>query len=231
MTNKKTQEPLNQIEYDTYMEKGPVKIGPWTSWMWRDDPKHLSFMLARYKFCSKLLDGKERVLEIGCGDAFGVSIILQVVKEVHCVDIDPLVIEESRKVLDKELLERIKFSIMDFTKQKIEENVEAVYSLDCFEHIPKERESYFFNNICNILPNNGVCIIGVPNKDAEKFANEMNIQGHINLKTAKELKELMLKHFENVFIFSMNDEVVHTGFYGMAHYLFALGVGKKSDKY
>jgi len=25
----------------------------------------------------------------------------------------------------------------------------------------------------------------------------------------------------------MNDEVVHTGFHPMAHYLFAIGVGKK----
>ena len=32
----------------------------------------------------------------------------------------------------------------------------------------------------------------------------------------------MTHHFRNVFIFSMNDEVVHTGFYPMAHYLFAL---------
>jgi len=35
------------------------------------------------------------------------------------------------------------------------------------------------------------------------------------------------KFFRNIFIFSMNDEVVHTGFHPMAHYLFAIGVGKK----
>ena len=27
------------------------------------------------------------------------------------------------------------------------------------------------------------------------------------------------------FIFSMNDEIVHTGFYPMAHYLFGIGIG------
>ena len=37
----------------------------------------------------------------------------------------------------------------------------------------------------------------------------------------------MLRHFHEVFIFSMNDEVVHTGFYPLAHYLFALCVGKR----
>jgi hypothetical protein len=45
---------------------------------------------------------------------------------------------------------------------------------------------------------------------------------HINLKTAESLKELMSNYFYNTFIFSMNDEVVHTGFLPMAHYIFAL---------
>lgn len=29
------------------------------------------------------------------------------------------------------------------------------------------------------------------------------------------------------FLFSMNDEVVHTGYYPMAHYLIAVGIGPK----
>ena len=33
----------------------------------------------------------------------------------------------------------------------------------------------------------------------------------------------MQQFFHNVFIFSMNDEVVHTGYAPMAHYLLALG--------
>jgi hypothetical protein len=39
----------------------------------------------------------------------------------------------------------------------------------------------------------------------------------------------MQRHFADVFIFSMNDEVVHTGFYALAHYLFALCVGKSGS--
>ena len=37
------------------------------------------------------------------------------------------------------------------------------------------------------------------------------------------LKKTLERHFHTVFVFSMNDEVVHTGFYPMAHYI--LGVG------
>lgn len=49
----------------------------------------------------------------------------------------------------------------------------------------------------------------------------------MNCKTMPELKQTMDTHFHNVFMFSMNDEVVHTGYYHMAHYIWALGVGKR----
>ena len=53
--------------------------------------------------------------------------------------------------------------------------------------------------------------------------------GHVNCKDAPTLKLLLSVYFHNVFMFSMNDEVVHTGFYPMAHYLLALCCGKKSS--
>jgi len=60
------------------------------------------------------------------------------------------------------------------------------------------------------------------------YASPLSKEGHVNCKSAPDLKRLMQRHFHDVFIFSMNDEVVHTGFYALAHYLFALCVGKRS---
>jgi hypothetical protein len=37
----------------------------------------------------------------------------------------------------------------------------------------------------------------------------------------------MKRFFKNVFMFSMNDEVVHTGYSKMSHYNFALCCGKR----
>jgi hypothetical protein len=37
----------------------------------------------------------------------------------------------------------------------------------------------------------------------------------------------MEQFFYNVFMFSMNDEVVYTGFHKMAHYIFVLCSGKR----
>ena len=47
-----------------------------------------------------------------------------------------------------------------------------------------------------------------------------------NLKDAP-LKQMLDRRFRNGFLYSMNDEVVHTGFSPMAHYLIAVGVGLK----
>lgn len=49
----------------------------------------------------------------------------------------------------------------------------------------------------------------------------------MNCKSGKDFKDLMAKYFENTFLFCMNDEVVHTGFSPMAHYIFVVGSGLK----
>ena len=54
-------EPQNQIQFDTYNERGGVILGPYSSHIYRSDPRHLSFLLARYKFISKMLQGKKKV--------------------------------------------------------------------------------------------------------------------------------------------------------------------------
>jgi hypothetical protein len=71
----------------------------------------------------------------------------------------------------------------------------------------------------------GVLILGMPSLESQAHASPPSREGHVNCKTGNALKELGAKYFANVFVFSMNDEVVHTGFYPMAHYLIALCCG------
>jgi 2-polyprenyl-3-methyl-5-hydroxy-6-metoxy-1,4-benzoquinol methylase len=185
----------------------------------------LAFLLARYKFCSKLLTGKDHVLEIGCGDGFGIPLILQSVKSVHGIDFEPQIIENMQCWLEYDFSSRCSFEVLDITKDAPKMQFNAVYSLDVIEHIPKKSEKKFIDNIVKCLLPDGICIIGTPNRNSEVYASAGSKEGHINLKNAEDLKELLLNRFENVFIFSMNDEVVHTGFYPMAHYLIAVAVG------
>ena len=44
----------------------------------------------------------------------------------------------------------------------------------------------------------------------------------MNCKTGETLRALLERFFHNVFIFSMNDEVVRPGYSAMAHYLIGI---------
>lgn len=232
MNKKKTKEPQNQMQIDTFFQKGAVKMGPWTSHIWRNDPRHICFLLSRYKFCAKMLAGKEKALEIGCGDAFGLPVVKQTVGSVHGIDFEPLIIKDAKNRLEEEGFERkeVTLSIHDITEESVPGRFDAAYSLDVIEHIRPEKEKIFMANICASLKEHAVCIIGTPNITADKYASEYSREGHVNLKSAETLNQLMRLYFYNVFDFSMNDEIVHTGYAPMAHYLLGIGVGVRNRR-
>ena len=227
MTVEKTREPQYQCQVDYRGKYGLTTLGLVTNQLWHDDPRHLCFLLSRYKFVAKMLSGKNKVLEVGCGDAFGTRLVLQEVGELLAVDFDPVYVRDVNSRMD----EKWKFECKahDFTESHLEEQFDAAYSIDVLEHIPQEREHDFIRNIVKCLTPDGVLILGMPSLASQAHASSYSKEGHVNCKDHKLLEDLMLKYFHNVFIFSMNDEVVHTGFYPMAHYLWALGVEKRSQ--
>ena len=100
-----------------------------------------------------------------------------------------------------------------------------MYSVDVLEHIQSSDEGAFLGNIAASLDTGGVCIVGTPSLESQIYASEGSKAGHVNCKTAESLKSVMSTYFQNVFIFGMNDEVLHTGYARMSHYLFALACG------
>lgn len=80
-------------------------------------------------------------------------------------------------------------------------------------------------NIVGCLKPDGVLLNGTPNVTAEAYASPQSKVQHINLKSMNSLRSLTEKYFKNVFMFGMNDEVLHTGYGPMCHYIWALGVG------
>jgi len=205
-----------------------LQLGPWTSYSMINDPKHMCFVLARYKFVARMLEGKKKVLEMGCGDGFGLPMIAQAVSEVHGIDRDPRLIEGNKERLS--FLKNAKLFHLGLSLEAPKDAYDAIFSIDVIEHLEPEKEEAFMQNSLRCLKKDGICIIGTPNATAEKHATHRSRIQHINLKGHKELKALMDRHFVNGFLFSMNDEVMHTGYYPMAHYLFAVGVGLKGNR-
>jgi 2-polyprenyl-3-methyl-5-hydroxy-6-metoxy-1,4-benzoquinol methylase len=198
-----------------------TKLGLLSNATWNLDPKRLVFLLSRYKFVAKMLNGSKNVLEVGCGDAFGSRIVRQDVDCLTVLDIEPGLI---RDINAREVGESWSVSAMqhDMLSGSVNQSFDAAYSLDVLEHISAEDEDAFLENIRNSVKERGVVIVGMPSLESQKYASKLSKEGHVNCKSGSVLKSLCEKHFGNVFLFSMNDEVVHTGFSPMAHYIFAL---------
>lgn len=223
-TKPTTVERQYQFHVDLKARHGLVQLGIEKSGAWRSDPRRLLFCLSRYKFVAKMLSGKERVLEVGCGDGWPIPIVLQEVKHVHGVDIDPVFIDDINERLDPDL--SCSFAVHNMLDGPLAPTYDAAYSLDVLEHIASGGdERRFLRNLCDSITDQGVAIIGMPSLQSQSYAAPASKAGHVNCKEAAGFKEIMQEFFEHVFIFSMNDEVVHTGFHPMAQYLFALCVG------
>ena len=227
MTGVKTKEPQYQIQVDLKESQGLTRLGLTTNQVWDHDPRRLAFILARYKFVAKMLSGKKKVLEVGCGDAFGTRVVLQEVGEVCATDFDPVFVNDVKGRMDPKW--KFTCKVHDILCGPVDGPFEAVYSIDVLEHIQPSSEDRFVLNIARSLDNEGVAIIGSPSIQSQEYASPSSKEGHVNCKDYRELKTLMQKYFHNVFIFSMNDEIVHTGFQPMANYLFALCVGQKTS--
>jgi len=222
----KMKEPQYQFLLKLREKEGLRQLGLMTSQLYRDDPKHLVFQLSRYKFAAKMLSGLKNVLEVGCGDGFSTKLIRQEVSYVVGIDFDPVFIEAAKTLHRTQ--RGMEFLVWDICKDgPREEKYNGIFSCDVIEHIPKKQENRFLRNIVLSLAPRGVFLCGTPSLASQAYASLPSRQGHVNCKDAPALKKLLLSHFQNVFIFSMNDEVVHTGFHSMAHYLFALCCGPK----
>lgn len=218
---KQYREPIRKIK-----ERGTERLGLMTSWAYLDDPKRLAFTFARYKFVAKMLSGSDHVLEAGCGDGFATRIVVQEVRALTAVDFDPEFVADA----NARMSERWPFVCKqhDLLAKPVEGRFDGAYSLDVLEHIAPEREQVFLANMIAPVTDHGVVIIGMPSLQSQLYASAQSKEGHVNCKDQRDLKKLMQGFFHNVFMFSMNDEVVHTGFHAMAHYNLALCCGKRS---
>lgn len=220
-----TREPQYSRCLQVRDEVGLTPLGLMTNQVWYDDPRRLSFILARYKFVSKMLSGRKNVSELGCGDAFGTRIVLQEVGKITAYDFDPLFVQDIKARSSARW--PIDAQVHDILAGPLPERHDGIYSLDVIEHIAKDSEDVYLANLVSSLTEHGVLIIGSPSIESQAYASPSSRIGHINCKTAQQLKDLLQRYFHAVFVFSMNDEVVHSGFYPMAHYLFALCCDKK----
>jgi len=173
-----------------------------------------------------MLEGKSSILEIGCGDGFGGVLVAQKVDHLLCCDINEDMIEDNRERMRR--FKNIDYLYHDFRTNSLADDFDGAYLIDVIEHIYSGEEERFMDNIVQSLNEYAICLVGTPNKTADVYASEYSRQGHVNLKDYQDMREMGEKYFHNYFIFGMNDEIVHTGFPQMAHFLWLIGIGPKN---
>ena len=227
-TLSKTKSPENQRVIELNGVIGIERLGLMTSQAWYDDPRSLLFSLARYKFVAKALRGRRRVLELGCGDAFHSRLVQQEVEELSVTDHDPLFIADINRRSPPRW--RPRAFVHNMLEGPTTETYEAIYLLDVLEHIEKDLEQEFLKNILASIEDGGTLIVGMPSIESQQHASEISRMGHVNCKSGDDLRRLMEPFSRQVIMFSMNDEVVHTGYFPMSNYLLAVACVAKTRK-
>lgn len=201
-------------QYNALHSYPRAQLGLMVNQCWYDDPKMVGIHMARYKFVAKMLAGKQMIAEIGSADGMYTSIVHKhcAPSILHAYDFDPEWKNECPATLTHDIC----------TGPLPLGPYDGIYSLDVMEHIADE--DAYLKHVKDSLKNNGVFIVGMPSLESQAYASPLSKEGHINCKSGEELRRLLLGHFPNVFIFGMNDEVVHTGFLPMCHYLLAVCV-------
>ena len=199
-------------------------IGYYTDSEMASDIKHFMFRLARYKYVAKLMQYEKAVdvLELGCNEAWGALLLQQNIDLASYIgiDFDSDTIDWNRKNLSEDFT----FVCDDFFSyiKQSDRKYDLVLALDVIEHIDKEKEYEFCKLFSENLSERGTAIIGTPHINMMPYASEGSKAGHINMYDQKRLFHTCKNYFNNVYIFNMNDEVVHTGMNAMTCYIFAV---------
>ena len=194
-------------------------LGSNTSAILMSDPKLLLFTLAKYKFAGKMLSGKN-VIELGCMDGTGSILLSSFVNKLVSIDFYLPHIEDCKSIQKQGYLKNVEFyhrNILDQNKDLHGKHSGAV-CFDVLEHLDPNSSDLFFQRSSSYLCDEGLFICGIPSIQSQKYASEVNRKSHINCMEFDKLINFAQKYYLNVMPFSLNDEIVHTGYWNMSQY-------------
>ena len=209
--------------------------GSMAGFSWNEDPRRFAFTCARYKVVAKMVEGLDRVLEVGCNDGFFSRIVRQHVHHLTAMDSDPQAIALAQSMNGSTWNVHFEWgSILDPPRERSRKtrredrgagpylrrrpDFDAVYCLDVFEHILDENA--LLTNLACAAP---MGIIGTPSLESQVYASPVSKEAHVHCVTKSQLRASMKQHWKHVVVLGMNDETLHCGFDAMTHYLIGLG--------
>lgn len=223
-------------KYGATQKEGSITLGPHSSFQWNNSRRHLLFTAARYKFAMKMIGNlyepnEKTILDLGCSDGFGTYFVSEFAKSVVGVDFDEEAIEYAKSCYESDHEEgekNISFKLENFLNKKYGE-FDGIVSFDVLEHIYPENEDSYMKTVLMNLKNTGTFVVGTPSLETQQYSKENVAGAHVNVYRGEDFYRMLKNYFHNVYLFTQNDEVIHTGHLRMANYLIAVCTNKKGE--
>ena len=122
----------------------------------------------------------------------------------------------------------IKYKLENFLNKKYGE-FDGVVSFDVLEHIYPENEDSYMKTVLMNLKDTGTYVVGTPSLETQQYSKKNVAGAHVNVYKGEDFYKMLTRYFHNVYLFTQNDEIIHTGHLRMANYLIAVCSNKKYD--
>lgn len=205
------------------LQEQKVRFGRYISYWYHKSPRRMLHCLSYYKFAAKLIGANKKVLDVGCNEGLGTWLLSKECGFAKGLDFDQDAILSAQKNFFGPSIE---FEVGNILKEP-PGSWDAVVNFDVIEHMLPENAPHFLAAIAANVSPTGLALVGTPSLISQEFASALSKHGHYNIYAPERLEEEMKRYFSYVFIFAGNDEMVHTGYLPLAHYLIAVGCKKK----
>lgn len=158
----------------------------------------------RYESILELVKDKT-VVDAACGEGYGSSILSSVAKKVIGLDLSE---EAVKRANDNYGTEKVKYYQGDISNLPFEDHsIEVFVSFETIEHVDKELQVKFINEVSRVLEKDGLFIISSPNKAIYSDLFNYNNEFHIHEMYKDEFIDLLKSKFEHVKLFHQYLEV------------------------
>ncbi len=158
--------------------------------------------LDRYRFAEQFVSGKT-VLDAACGSGYGTKMLAGTAENVTGIDISKEAIEYAGMLYKADNISYVIGTVSDLPFPDM--SFDVVVSFETIEHIDRDTQILFLDEIKRVIKREGILIISTPNKAVydERGTNRF----HVDELSYNEFKAVLEDRFNNVCFFSQKWEV------------------------